>query len=130
MSNNVIYNTAGASLYQHYGANNTIINNVFARASLIQPPHSDDPLPDADVRIDVSENHTSWTYTGNIVYDLFQGNNHTVFKSNPNLRASFSKNIYYNPYGTPLLFGFDAYKSLSFSPTLRRTCFFVGISGY
>ena len=42
VSNNVVYNTGWASLFQHYGANNTIINNVFARASLIQPPQPND----------------------------------------------------------------------------------------
>ena len=32
VSNNVVYNTGWGSMFQHYGANNTIINNVFARA--------------------------------------------------------------------------------------------------
>jgi parallel beta-helix repeat protein len=50
-SNNVVYNTSWSALFQHYGANNTIINNVFARASLIQPPHPGDSIPDGDVRI-------------------------------------------------------------------------------
>jgi parallel beta-helix repeat protein len=105
VSNNVVYNTGWGSMYQHYGANNTIINNVFARASLIQPPQPGDPMPDSDVRVQVAENHTSWIYTHNIVYDIFQGSNHSVYKPNPEVIAFFNKNVYYNPYGTPLLFG-------------------------
>jgi parallel beta-helix repeat protein len=108
VSNNVVYNTGWAAFFQHYGANNTIINNVFARASLIQPPQPGDPAPDGDVHIALTENHTSWTYTRNIVYDTFQGANHSAFKSDaPNVIVSFSNNVYYNTYGTPLLFGYQ-----------------------
>jgi parallel beta-helix repeat protein len=105
VSNNVVYNTGWGSMFQHYGANNTIINNVFARASLIPPPQPGDPFPDGDVRIQEAENHTSWTYTRNIVYDTFQGTNHSAFRSGPNVISSFSNNVYYNPYNTSLLFG-------------------------
>ncbi len=70
VSNNVVYNTGQAAIFQHLGANNT-----------------------------------SWTYTRNIVYDTFQVNNHSAFVSNPNVIASFSNHVYYNPYGTSLLFG-------------------------
>ena len=106
VSNNVVYNTGWASLFQHYGANNTIINNVFARASLISPPQPGDPGPDGDVRILRTENHTSWTYTRNIVYDTFQGQSHSAFKSDQqDVRVSFNNNVYYNTQGTPLLFG-------------------------
>ena len=106
VSNNVVYNTGWAALFQHYGANNTIINNVFARASLIAPPQPQDPIPDGDVHIALTENHTSWIYTRNIVYDTFQGANHSAFKSDqPNVRISFSNNVYYNTFKTPLLFG-------------------------
>jgi parallel beta-helix repeat protein len=106
VSNNVVYNTGWASMFQHYGANNTIVNNVFARASLNPPPHPGDWPPDGDTRIQVSENHTSWIYTRNIVYDTFQGSKHSAFGADQeNVRISFSNNVYYNPYGTPLLFG-------------------------
>jgi len=106
VSNNVIYNTGWAGIFQHYGANNTVINNVVARASLIQPPHAGDPLPDADIRIQQAENHTSWTFTRNIVYDTFQGSNHSAYKpDHSNVTAPFSNNVYYNPFGTRLLFG-------------------------
>ena len=106
VTNNVVYNIGWGGLFQHYGANNTIINNVFARTSVIEPPQPDDPIPDGDLRIMNTENHLSWTYTRNIVYDTYQGSNHSVFKSDaPNVIVSFSNNVYYNSYGTPLLFG-------------------------
>ncbi|UJR12495.1 hypothetical protein I4U23_016670 [Adineta vaga] len=106
VSNNIVYNIGWGGLFQHYGANNTIINNVFARASVIQPPQPGDPIPDGDLRIMNTENHLSWTFTRNIVYDTFQGNNHSAFKSDAaDVSVSFSNNVYYNPYDTPLLFG-------------------------
>ncbi|CAF1108120.1 unnamed protein product [Rotaria sordida] len=106
VANNVVYNIGWAGLFQHYGANNTIINNVFARVSLIQPPQPGDPIPDGNLRIMLTENHLSWTFTRNIVYDTFQGSNHSAFTSDaPNVSVSFNNNVYYNPYGTPLLFG-------------------------
>jgi parallel beta-helix repeat protein len=105
VSNNVVYNTGWGSLFQHYGANNTIINNVFACASLNPAPQPGDWQPDGDVRIQVAENHTSWTFTRNIVYDTFQGSNHTVYQPAVGTIAPFTNNIYFNPYGTQLLFG-------------------------
>jgi len=107
VANNVVYNTGWASIFQHLGANNTVINNVFARASLLPPAHSDDPLPDGDVRIQVPENHTSWTYTRNIVYDTYRGVNHSAITLNDKVIAKFHDNIYHNPYNTSLLFGGD-----------------------
>jgi parallel beta-helix repeat protein len=106
VSNNVVYNTGWASMFQHYGANNTIINNVFARASFISPPHPHDPSPDGDIHIGLRENHRSWTYIRNIVYDTYRGSSHSAFTtSEANVIASFSDNVYYNTYGTPLRFG-------------------------
>lgn len=106
VSNNVVYNTGWASLFQHYGANNTIINNVFARASLNSPPQPGDPAPDGDIHIARTENHRSWTYTRNIVYDMYKGSNHSAFKSDqPNVSVLFSNNVYYNIYSASLLFG-------------------------
>ncbi len=46
-----------------------------------EPPQSVDPIPDGDLRIMLTENHLSWTFTHNIVYDIFQETNHSVFKS-------------------------------------------------
>jgi hypothetical protein len=107
VSNNIVYNTGWASLFQHYGANNTIINNVFARASINSPPHPGDPPPDGDIRVQVAENHTSWIFTRNIVYDVSQRANHTVYRPANGTITSFSDNVYYNPYGTQLLFGYE-----------------------
>ena len=116
VSNNVVYNTGWGSMFQHYGANNTIINNVFARASIKPAPHPGDYNPDGDVHVQRAENHTSWTFTRNIVYDTFQGDKHSAYVSDPMVVAPFSNNLYYNPYGTPLLFGpqqlpFDQWQS-------------------
>lgn len=105
VSNNIVYNTAWASLFQHYGANNTIINNVFARASFKLAPHPDDDQPDGDVHIQLAENHTSWTFTRNIIYDIFPGGNHSAYKFDPKVIAPFTDNVYYNASGTHLLFG-------------------------
>ena len=112
VSNNVVYNTGWASLFQHYGANNTIVNNVFARASINSPPHPQDPPPDGDFRIQLAENHTSWIFTTNIVYDTSQRSNHTVYRPANGTIAFFNKNVYYNPYGSDLLFG---YSQMSFA---------------
>jgi parallel beta-helix repeat protein len=105
ISNNIVYNTGWGALFQHYGANNTIINNVFARASLLPPSQPGDLSPDGDLSIDRAENHTSWTFTRNIIFDTFQGTNHSVYKPRPATIAPFRNNIYFNPFGTPLLFG-------------------------
>lgn len=108
LSNNIVYNTGWGSIFLHYGANNTIINNVFARASLIPPPHPTDPIPDGYSHIAFTENHTSWIATRNIFYDTYQGNNHSMFESDaPNVSVLFNNNVYYNTYGTPLLFGIN-----------------------
>ena len=112
ISNNVVYNTGWSSIFQHYGANNTVINNVFARASLNPPPQPGDWQPDGDVHVGEAENHISWTYTRNIVYDTFQGANHSAFSADGNVIAPFSNNVYYNPYGTTFFFG---HQQLSFA---------------
>ncbi len=67
---------------------------------MIEPAHENDPFPDGNIRIVDSEDHKSWIYTRNIVYDTFR-----VVKVNPNVIASFNKNLYYNPYDTQLLSG-------------------------
>jgi hypothetical protein len=111
VTNNVVYNTGWASVFQHYGANNTIMNNVFARASLIPlpSPESGIPYPDGDLEVGKVENHTSWIFLNNIVYDTYQGSNHSIYTTYPNQnpKTIFNKNVYYNPYGTALLFGVD-----------------------
>jgi hypothetical protein len=106
VSNNIVYNTGWASIFQHHGVNNTAINNVFARASLISRPQLGVPMSDGDVHVGPSGNNTSLTYTRNIVYDTFQEANHSVVNCYlSNVTVSFNNNVYYNPYGTRLLFG-------------------------
>ncbi|CAF1354934.1 unnamed protein product [Adineta steineri] len=105
VSNNVVYNTGWASFFQHYGANNTIINNVFARASLNPPPHPDDPKTDGNIHVGLAENHTSITFERNIVYDTFQGTNHSAYLSDQDAIVFLNNNLYYNSNGAELLFG-------------------------
>jgi hypothetical protein len=104
VSNNVVYNTGWGSLVPNYGANNTIINNVFVRASLNPSPPGYPPT-DGDFHVERAENHTSLIFIHNIVYDTFQGSSHPVYTTHQLVVARFSNNVYYNPYGTSLLFG-------------------------
>ena len=101
VSNNVVYNTGWASLFQHYGANNTIVNNVFARSSLSRANGSNS---DGEVRIQQAENHRSWTCTRNIIFDTYQGINAIAYKADPGVNASFNDNVYFSAHGAPLLF--------------------------
>ena len=103
--NNVVYNTGWAGMFQNYGANNTIVNNVFARASVLSAPQPGDYNPDGDVHIGLNEPHMSWNFTGNIVYDTFNRSNHSAYYSPATTTAPFTNNVYFNPYGTQLLFG-------------------------
>jgi len=106
VSNNVVYNTGWASIFQHYGANNTIVNNVLARASLAPPTQPDASGPDGCTHIARTENHTSWTFTRNIVYSIYQGASHSAFKADkPNSTIVSDENVYYNPYNTSFVFG-------------------------
>jgi len=79
MIKNVVYNTSWTAMSQKFGANNTIINNVFAHASLWSSPHPVDRMSDGNVHIHLAENHTAWIYTRNIVYDMYQGANHSAY---------------------------------------------------
>ena len=81
---NYIYNIEEHILYD---ANNTIVNNVFARTSVNPPPIPDVDDPDSDVRIQLAEDHTSWTFTRNIIYDTYQGIDHSAFKSDVGVTA-------------------------------------------
>ncbi len=51
------------------------------------------------------ENHASWIYIGNIIFDTFKGESHLAYTADTNATTSFNNNIYFNSYGTPLLFG-------------------------
>jgi hypothetical protein len=117
VSNNIVYNIGWASLYQHYGANNTIINNVFARASLNSPPHPDDPPPIGDIYIQRAENHTSWIFTRNIIYNTVNHSNTTVYRPDNGTITLFDYNVYYNPYNAQLLFGYEQMSFIDWQKT-------------
>jgi hypothetical protein len=106
-SNKVVNNTDLSSLFQHYGANNTIINNVLARVSLNPPLQLDDNPPDGYIRIELPENHTSWIFTRNIIYGIYQASNYTVYRPINGTIPPFSNNVYYNLYGAQLLFEYQ-----------------------
>ena len=95
---NLVYNTAWAAMFQHYGANNTVNNNVFARASLLPPPFPGADPPDGVVHISLPEEHISWTFAHNIVYDLQQAPAHPTFASQVGVQAPFNDNVWWNPY--------------------------------
>ena len=106
VTDNVVYNTGWSGLFQHYGANNSIINNVFARASLLPPPQPGDDQPDGMVRVNLHEPHTSWSFSRNIVYDTSTAANRSAYMAEQGTIAPFDRNVYFNPNpSTRLLFG-------------------------
>ena len=114
VANNVVYHTGWGGLFQHYGANNTITNNVFAAVSLLPPQHPGDQSADGATHIGTAENHISWTYFTNIVYYP----NTTLLSSNMTLRAvnwvdptvvaPMDHNVYYAASGALLTYGANA----------------------
>ena len=103
ITNNIVYNTGWSALFQHYGANNTIINNVFTRASVTAPPQPDDQAGDGDIAIAITEDHMSWVFERNIIYDTARTVNRSVYVSDMTTKILFNYNVYYNPYNAHLL---------------------------
>lgn len=63
--NNLVYDTTDGSFHQHYGKENIVRNNIFARsrinpARMGQPPHQ--------IAVTRIENHLSMTFENNIIY--------------------------------------------------------------
>ena len=105
VANNIVYETDWAALFQHYGGNNTIQNNVWARASLHGPPHPGDDPPDGLIHIGTAESHISWTFAHNVIYDSIPTANHSVFSSQVGVIAPANDNVFYNTKGAAMLFG-------------------------
>ena len=105
VANNVVYETGWASLFQHYGANQSVYNNVFARASSTDRPYPGGEVPDGMVHISIGEPHISWTFAHNIVYDTSPAQNRSAFASQLGVIAPFNDNVYFNTHRAQMLFG-------------------------
>ena len=97
--------TGWASLFLHYGANNSVQNNVFARASSTERPYPGNATPDGMVHITQGEPHISWTFAHNIVYDISPQQNHSAFASQLGVIAPMNDNVYFNTRQAQMLFG-------------------------
>ena len=87
IENNIVYRTKSAGFHQHYGANNTVRNNIFALGSEYQLMRTR------------AEDHLSFTFDRNIVYfdsGLLLGSNWTGSQFHMN------HNLYWDARGNPI----------------------------
>ncbi len=87
IENNIVYRTRSAGFHQHYGANNTVRNNIFALGSEYQLMRTR------------AEDHISFTFEGNIVYfdsGLLLGSNWSGSQFRMN------RNLYWDARGNPI----------------------------
>ena len=110
VSNNVVYFTGWSAVNQHYGANNTITNNVLAFASLLGPQQPGDQSSNGMTSIGIAEEHISWTFFANIVYDSTpKGRNQSaVTWASDAVQAPMHRNTYYAARGAHLTYGAEA----------------------
>ena len=111
VTNNVVYHTGWAGLFQHYGANNTVTNNVFAAVSLPGSQQPGEQASDGLTRVGTAEKHISWTFFANIVYDASTPINMTqsaVTWDDGTVQAPMHRNTYFTANGAQLTYGADA----------------------
>ena len=98
-------------IFQHYGANNTVTNNVFASVSLLPPLTPGGQPSDGATHIGTAEPHISWTYFANIVYDTSspKGRNQSaVTWADDTVLAPMHRNTYHAAGGARLTYGAQA----------------------
>ncbi len=87
IENNIVYRTKSAGFHQHYGANNTVRNNIFAFGSEYQ------------IMRTRPEDHLSFTFDRNIIYfdsGLLRGGNWSGDQ------YRFTHNLYWDVRGNPV----------------------------
>ena len=87
IENNIVYRTKSAGFHQHYGANNTVRNNIFALGSEYQ------------IMRTRAEDHLSFTFERNIIY--YESGR--VFGSNwTGDQYKMKNNLYWDARGNPV----------------------------
>ena len=101
VTHNIMYNTGWASFFLHYGKDNTLTNNVFARAGPLR----------GDYAVDWVEKHLSLTGERNIVYDTYQppveqhNPPHVTFEAGNDVRVKLDYNTYWSQHALDQRFG-------------------------
>ena len=101
VQHNVMYNTGWASFFLHYGKDNQLTNNVFARAGPLR----------GDYAVDWVEKHLSMTAERNIVYDTYkpvEGSSkepHVTFEAGSGVQVKLDYNTYWSEHELDQRFG-------------------------
>ena len=101
VTDNIMYNTGWASFFLHYGKENVVSNNVFARAGPLR----------GDYAVDWQEKHLSMTAEHNIVYDTYKPDDgaakepHVTFEAGPEVHVKLDYNTYWSVHALDQRFG-------------------------
>ena len=101
VKDNIMYNTGWASFFLHYGRDNSLTNNVFARAGPLR----------GDYAVDWVEKHLSMTAERNIVYDTYQPPDgspqepHVTFEAGNGVQVKLDYNTYWSTHSLDQRFG-------------------------
>ena len=101
VQDNIMYNTGWASFFLHYGRDNVLTNNVFARAGPLR----------GDYAVDWVEKQLSLTAERNIVFDTYQppdANNkepHVTFEAGNGVQVKLDYNTYWSVHSLDQRFG-------------------------
>ena len=105
---NVVYNTGWESFFLHYGKENIVSNNVFARAQKGKLDGRDETR--AAWAVDWSEKHLSLTFTHNVIYDQHtkqtaNGDFRIMFGAQRDVKVDCDSNLYFNTNAMDIRFG-------------------------